>query len=266
VDDVDALVGLAEEVAREAGSLLHEGLHGQRSMIATKTSRTDMVTEMDRASEALIVERLLGSRPDDGILAEEGSARDGTSGVRWVIDPLDGTTNYLYGHPTYSVSIAAEVDGEVVAGVVGDPSLGEYFTATKGGGAFLNGSPVDHSGKDDLSTALVATGFAYVRDLRARQAEVLVAVLPTVRDIRRAGAASLDLCWVACGRLDGYYEISLQPWDVAAGILVASEAGAFVSGVDGGPPSAASVLAAAPGVAPALLRLLADAGAPGLLT
>jgi myo-inositol-1(or 4)-monophosphatase len=265
VDDVDALARLAEDVAREAGALLHAALHGQRSMVTTKTSGTDMVTEMDRASEALIVERLLAARPDDAILAEEGSARDGTSGVRWVIDPLDGTTNYLYGHPTYSVSIAAEVDGEVVAGVVGDPSLGEYFTATKGGGAFLNGRPVTHSGKDDLSTALVGTGFAYVRALRARQAEVLVAVLPAVRDIRRAGAASLDLCWVGCGRLDGYYEVSLQPWDVAAGILIAAEAGALVSGVDGGPPSAASVLAAAPAVAPALLRLLAGAGAPGLL-
>jgi myo-inositol-1(or 4)-monophosphatase len=261
VHDLAAVAELAERVAREAGALLHQRLRWHRNEVTTKTSTTDMVTEMDHAAEELIVQRLLAARPDDGVLAEEGAERAGTSGVRWVIDPLDGTTNYLYGHPRYSVSIAAEVDGDVTVGVVADPSLDEVFTATKGGGAFLNGEPVGHSGKTDLETALVATGFSYLEDRRARQATVLTQVLPSVRDLRRHGVASLDLCWVACGRLDGYYEVGLQPWDVAAGALIATEAGAFVCGVDGGPPTAASVMAAAPGVGPDLLTLLRRAGA-----
>ena len=244
-------------MGRAAGALLLDGLGGHHTAISTKTSRTDMVSEMDRAAEALIVDQLLAARPDDAILAEEGSARDGTTDVRWVIDPLDGTTNYLYAHPRWSVSIAAEVRGQVVAGVVADPSVDEVFTATLGGGAFCNGAPIHQSGKDDLATALVGTGFAYLRERRAEQAAALTSVLPTVRDIRRSGVASLDLCWVACGRLDAYYEIGLQPWDVAAGALIAAEAGAAVSGAHGGPPSGASVLAAAPGIAGPLLSLLA---------
>jgi myo-inositol-1(or 4)-monophosphatase len=259
--DLDALARLAEDAARAAGDLLREGLTTRRVTVATKTSATDMVTEMDNAAEELIIERLLAVRPDDSVLAEEGGGRTGTSSVRWVIDPLDGTTNYLYGHPRYSVSIAAEVNDEVTVGVVGDPSLEEVFTAVKGGGAYVNGRRIEHSGHAQLATALVGTGFSYVAEQRWRQAQVLRLVLPAVRDVRRAGVASLDLCWVACGRLDGYYEVGLQPWDVAAGILIAAEAGALVSGVDGGPPSAASVLAAAPELAPALLRLLSEAGA-----
>ena len=260
--DLDALAALAEDAARAAADLLRTGAAQRLVGVATKTSATDMVTEMDRLAERLIVEHLLGVRPDDSVLAEEGSGREGSSAVRWVIDPLDGTTDYLYGHPQYAVSIAAEVDGEVAVGVVAHPSLDEVFTAVKGGGAFVNGERITHSGHADLATALIATGFSYVAEQRARQAAVLGHVLPAVRDIRRHGAASLDLCWVACGRVDGYYEVGLQPWDVAAGVLVASEAGALVSGVDGGPPSAASVLAAAPELAPALLALLAAAGAP----
>ena len=250
------LVALAEKAARAAGAVLLDGLGQAHGGIATKTSTTDMVSEMDRAAEALIVEQLLGARPDDAILAEEGSSRPGTSGVRWVIDPLDGTTNYLYGHPRWSVSVAAEVDGAVVAGVVADPSVDEVFTAWKGGGAWCNGRPIRCSDKSELATALVGTGFAYLRDRRAEQAQALLRVLPAVRDIRRSGVASLDLCWVACGRLDGYYEIGLQPWDVAAGAVIAAEAGAWVSGVGGGPPSGESVLAASPAVAPLLMDLL----------
>ncbi|MGH9222607.1 MAG: inositol monophosphatase family protein [Acidimicrobiales bacterium] len=256
--DPTALVELAEKAARAAGAMLLDGLGRAHQSVDTKTSLTDMVSEMDRAAENLIVEQLLAARPDDAILAEEGSSRDGTSDVRWVIDPLDGTTNYLYGHPRWSVSIAADVGGQVAAGVVADPSVDEVFTATLGGGAWCNGRPIRHSGKDDLATSLIGTGFAYLRDRRAEQAAALTAVLPRVRDIRRSGVASLDLCWVACGRLDGYYEIGLQPWDVAAGALIAAEAGAAVSGAHGGPPSGASVLAAAPGLAPALLDLLAS--------
>jgi myo-inositol-1(or 4)-monophosphatase len=262
VEDLAALTRLAEDVAGAAADLLRRGLDRGRDGVTTKTSDTDMVTEMDRAAEELIVERLLAARPDDSILAEEGTGRDGTSSVRWVIDPLDGTTNYLYGHLRYGVSIAAEVEGQAAVGVVADPSLHEVFTAHRGGGAFLNGKPISHTGQDDLATALLATGFSYVAEQRARQAEVLTRVLPAVRDIRRHGSAALDLCWVACGRVDGYYEVGLQPWDIAAGVLIAAEAGALVCGVDGGPPSPASVLAAAPQLGDALLRLLAGAGGP----
>ncbi|MFP5316989.1 MAG: inositol monophosphatase family protein [Acidimicrobiia bacterium] len=263
--DPSELAALAEAVAREAGTMLLDGQVGTRSMIATKTSATDMVSEMDHAAEALIIERLLAARPGDGILGEEGGERRGTSGVRWVVDPLDGTTNYLYGQPAWSVSIAAEVDGTGVAGVVYDPSHGECFTAAAGAGAYLNGEPIAPSGADDLSSALVATGFAYDAGRRARQAHVLTHVLPRVRDIRRYGAASLDLCWVACGRQDGYYEVGLQPWDVAAGAVIAAESGAMVCGVDGGPPGGPSILTAAPGLALTLLGLLKMADAAGSL-
>ena len=253
------LVALAARAARAAGAVLLDGLGRAHQSVGTKTSGTDMVSEMDRAAEALIVGQLLAARPDDAILAEEGSSRPGTSGVRWVIDPLDGTTNYLYGHPRWAVSIAAEVAGRVEVGVVADPSVDEVFTAWLGGGAWCNGRPIRNSGKDELATALVGTGFAYIPERRAEQAQMVATVIPRVRDIRRSGVASLDLCWVACGRLDGYYEIGLQPWDVAAGALIASEAGAAVSGAHGGPPSGASVLAAAPDLAPLLLELLASA-------
>jgi len=236
--DVDrsALLDLAEAVARAAGELLLAGISGVRVDVSTKTSGTDMVSEMDRASEALIVEGILASRPDDAILGEEGASREGTSGVRWVIDPLDGTTNYLYRHPTWAVSVGVEVDGRVEVGVVAAPGLGETFTAVRGQGAWLNGSPVAVTGEVDLARALVGTGFGYLAGRRARQADVLPHLLPLVRDIRRNGVASLDLCWVACGRLDGYFEAGGQPWDVAAGLLIATEAGAVACSLDGGPP------------------------------
>ncbi|MGH9190283.1 MAG: inositol monophosphatase family protein [Acidimicrobiales bacterium] len=255
------LLALAVRLAGQAGDLLLAGVGERRRDVATKTSGTDMVTDMDRAAEALIVQGIRAARPHDAILGEEGADRAGTSGVRWVIDPLDGTTNYLYGHPSYAVSVAAEVDGDGLVGVVVDPSHGEVFAATAGGGATCNGRPITTSGACDLSLSLVGTGFSYLADVRARQALVLTHILPAVRDIRRNGAASLDLCWVACGRLDAYYEVSLQPWDVAAGLLIAREAGAFTAGVNGGPPSAASVLAASPALEGPLTALMAEAEA-----
>ncbi|MDQ4070619.1 MAG: inositol monophosphatase [Actinomycetota bacterium] len=259
------LLDLAETVARKAGDLLLEGADGLRVDVATKTSGTDMVTEMDQASEALIVEGILNARPDDAVLGEESGGHEGTSGVRWVIDPLDGTTNYLYRHPVWAVSVAAEVDGRVEVGVVASPGLQETFTAVRGKGAWLNGDPVAVSDAGDLATALVGTGFAYSASRRAAQATVLPHLLPVVRDIRRYGVASLDLCWVACGRLDGYFEAGGQPWDVAAGLLIAAEAGAVARGLDGGPVSPESVMVAAPGVAPALFELLIRAGAADAL-
>jgi myo-inositol-1(or 4)-monophosphatase len=256
--DPEELRALAERVTRSAGELLRQGLEVARIEIGTKTSGTDMVTEMDRASEVLIEAELLGARPDDGILGEEGASRAGTSGVRWVVDPLDGTTNYLYGFPGFNVSVAAEVGGRTIAGAVYDVVRDELFSAHEGGGATRDGAPIAPSPAVDLALALVGTGFSYDPARRRRQAEVLVEVLPQVRDIRRQGAAALDLCSVACGRLDAYYEQGLAPWDLAAGGLVATEAGAVVTDLMGGPPRADSVLAASPGIAHGLLDLLAS--------
>jgi myo-inositol-1(or 4)-monophosphatase len=255
------LLELAQRVATEAGELLLAGVDDLRVDVTTKTSGTDMVSEMDRASELLIVKGILAARPDDAILGEETGAREGTSGVRWVIDPLDGTTNYLYRHPTWAVSVGVEVDGVTQVGVVAVPGHHEVFTAVRGQGARLNGDPIAVTGETDLASALIGTGFGYGAGRRGRQSEVLPHLLPVVRDIRRNGVASLDLCWVACGRLDGYFEAGGQPWDVAAGLLIATEAGAVVSGLDGGPVAPDSVMAAAPGVAGALFELLLRAGA-----
>jgi len=249
-------VGLAE---RASSLLLEAGTHPS-SGVDTKTTATDLVSDADRASEELIVSGILAARPDDAILAEEGVARPGTSGVRWVIDPLDGTTNYLYGLPAWVVSIAAEVDGVVEVGVVADPSHREVYSAVRGGGACRDGVPISVSGAADLGRSLIGTGFAYRSGRRAEQALALPVLLPAVRDIRRMGAAALDLCLGACGRLDGYFETGLQPWDMAAGVLIASEAGATVCGYDGGAPSTASVVAATPGIAADLLARLAAAG------
>jgi myo-inositol-1(or 4)-monophosphatase len=259
--DRTALRLLAEAVARETGALLHDGLDRARLHVGTKSTGTDMVTEMDRAAEAHIVQRLLTARPDDGVLGEEGTDRAGTSGVRWVVDPLDGTTNYLYGLPGFNVSIGAEVDGEAVAGAVFDVIRGELFSATLGGGATRDGAPIRHSAADDLALALVATGFSYDSERRRRQAQVLVEVLPRVRDVRRFGAAAVDLCSVACGRVDAYYEKGLAPWDLAAGGLIASEAGAVVTDIGGGPALAGAVVAAGPAIHEPLRALLERAGA-----
>ncbi len=263
--DLTALVELAVGLATDAGALLLDGRASVQADIATKTSATDMVTDMDRASEALIVEGLIRARPDDGILAEEGSSRDGSTGVRWVIDPLDGTTNYLYGHPTFAVSIAAEFDGHTVVGVVAAPAHDEMFRTVVGGGAFATGGRsfgegrrLAVSGATDLATCLVATGFSYVAERRTTQGRLLSRVLPLVRDVRRLGAAALDLCWVACGRVDAYYEAGLQPWDLAAGALIAAEAGAGVVGLDGPVPGSGSVLAATPALIDPLRNLLVD--------
>ena len=264
--DPRELLRLALDLAGQASTLLLEAQRHPNTGLDTKTSVNDMVSDADRASEALIVSGILAARPDDAILAEEGAARAGTSGVRWVIDPLDGTTNYLYGIPAWVVSIAAEVDGVVEVGVVADPSHGEVFSAVRGeangegSGAWCNGVPISVSGATVLATSLIGTGFAYRSARRAEQALALPRLLPAVRDVRRLGAAALDLCLVACGRLDGYFETGLQPWDMAAGVLIAAMAGAVVCGYDGGPPSTASVVASAPGISAGLLATLAAAG------
>ncbi len=257
--DPAALLDLAVAVAREAGELVYERRRAvtRMAVTATKSTPTDIVTESDTAAESLIKDRLLAARPDDAVLAEEGGPSRGASGVRWVIDPIDGTVNYLYGIPLYAVSIAAQVDGQTVAGVVHNPVSGETWTATRGGGAYLDGERVQESGCERLDLALVATGFGYDATRRQRQADVLRQIMPSIRDIRRAGAASLDLCWVAMGRLDAFYERGLAPWDVAAGGLVAEEAGAVVGGLHGAPAGEALVIAAGPALFGALHDLLA---------
>lgn len=217
-----------------------------------KSTRTDMVSDADRDAEAVIEGILLSERPTDGLLAEEGARSDAASGRRWVVDPLDGTTNYLYGFPAWAVSIALE-DGDAGAvGVVFDPLHDEMFTAVRGEGALLNGEPIEVSGRETLDRALVATGFGYDADRRALQASVLARVLPAVRDIRRAGAAALDLCMVAAGRVDGYWERGLQPWDWAAGSLIVREAGGEVIELEDEPTG---LVAASPDIAKALAEL-----------
>ena len=199
-----------------------------------------MVSDADREAEELIYGLLAAERPDDGVLAEEGSSREGTSGRRWVVDPLDGTTNFLYGFPAWAVSVGLEdSDGGLVA-VVLDPSRAELFSAVRSQGARLNSAPMEVREAPPLDRALVATDFAYGSARRAEQADVLRRVLPSVRDVRRAGAATLDLAWVAAGRLDGYYERGLKPWDWAAGRLLVVEAGGVVTDLPGEPAGLAA--------------------------
>lgn len=258
--DPRELLALAVRLAEEAGALLADGLD-TAEVLATKSTITDMVSTMDGRAERHVVDGIRGVRADDAILGEEGTSLPGTSGVQWVIDPLDGTTNYLYAIPFYGVSIAAAVDGITVAGAVVDPSRQETFAATLGGGATRNGSRIWCNQTRELGTALVGTGFSYSPERRARQAAVVSAVLPRARDVRRFGAAALDLCWVACGRLDAYFEKGLAPWDLAAGALIAAEAGAALGDLEGGPPSPAFVLASAPGLHDELTTLLTSTDA-----
>lgn len=224
----DELEALAVHVAREAGELLLARFGGPARGVASKTSDTDMVSDSDRDAEALIVQSILRERPHDGILGEEHGERTGTSGVRWIVDPLDGTTNYLYGVPQWCVSIAAEDSEGVAVGVVHDPCRSETFSAARAGGSRLNGEPIRVNACGDLAVALVATGFGYDAVERAAQGALAARVLPRARDIRRFGAAALDLAWVACGRVDAYYEgyeAPMNAWDVAAGLLLVREAG-----------------------------------------
>jgi myo-inositol-1(or 4)-monophosphatase len=261
--DPGVLLDLAVDVAHEAGGVVRDRRNAVEriTVSATKSSPTDVVTESDTAAEALIRQRLLAARPGDSLLGEEGASVTGRSGVAWVVDPIDGTVNYLYDIPQYAVSIAAQIDGRTVAGVVHNPATGQTWTATRGGGARLDGRPIRESGCDRLDRALVATGFGYDAARRAGQAEVLRNVLPRVRDIRRLGAASLDLCGVGTGWFDAFYERGLAAWDLAAGALVAEEAGVVVGGFDGAPAGPDLVIAAGPALFPALHDLLASLGA-----
>lgn len=260
------LLELALEAACRAGELLRDGRPADLAVAATKSSPIDIVTEMDIAAEKLITGLISEHRPDDGFLGEEGASSEGTSGIRWVIDPLDGTVNYLYDLPTWAVSVAAEQDGEAVVGVVAAPMRGETYHAVRGGGAWATGGwagerRLSCRPAPPLDQSLVSTGFNYVSDVRAHQAEVAAKLIPLLRDIRRSGSAAVDLCDVAAGRLDGYYERGLNAWDVAAGDLIAREAGALTGGRPGERPARHLTVAATPGVFEPLQRLLEDFGA-----
>jgi myo-inositol-1(or 4)-monophosphatase len=273
--DLAALEALATQVAVAAGRLVVDERPRLVEASATKSSPTDIVTVMDTRAEELIRGLLLAARPADAFLGEEGNDHRGTSGITWVVDPIDGTVNYLYDIPAYAVSVAAvagdpKTPGEwqVLAGAVADPALRRVYHGALGGGAYERGwdeladpagAPLRVGSVDALSGALVGTGFGYTPQRRTEQGRILLALLPQVRDIRRIGSAALDLCSVACGRLDAFYEAGLNSWDMAAGWLLVTEAGGVVSGSHGGPPSAALTVAGNPTVQAELLSVL-DAG------
>lgn len=262
VDQLKAeLLELALEAAHRAGALLHDGRPDDLEVSSTKSSSVDVVTEMDLASEKLITGYLAEHRPDDAFLGEEGASSAGTSGVRWIVDPLDGTVNYLYGLPGWAVSVAAEFEGETIVGVVESPPRRETFRAALGHGAFCNARQLRCRPSPPLDQALVATGFNYVAERRAAQAELVRRLIPRVRDIRRSGSAAVDLCDVAAGRLDAFYERGLHAWDLAAGDLIAREAGARTGGRPGLAPDNELALAASPGVFEILQPLLDRLGA-----
>ncbi|HVW43395.1 MAG TPA: inositol monophosphatase family protein [Amycolatopsis sp.] len=259
-----ALKDTAVLVAREAADLVRDArssmLAGESVHVDTKTTDTDVVTAVDRASEQLIRRRLAELRPGDEVLGEEEGGAAG-AGVTWVVDPIDGTVNFLYGSPVFAVSVGAQVDGVSVAGAVVEPVGGRCWTAVRGEGAWLDGRPLRVSAPARLDLALIATGFAYQSQRRERQARVIAALLPRVRDIRRPGAASLDLCAVAAGWCDGYVEHGLHRWDWAAGALLAAEAGAVVH-LPGEDPDLGqdATLVAAPAIAEELRATLVAAG------
>jgi myo-inositol-1(or 4)-monophosphatase len=260
-DLLDELVDIARRAAQEAGALLADQRPSELEVTA-KSSPTDVVTQMDRAAEDLLAATILRARPGDGILGEEGGERPGSTAVRWIVDPLDGTTNYLYGLPLWSVSVGVEVSGVAAVGAVCAPEWSVTYLAARGRGAWQESESgrrtLRASSATDLSHSLLSTGFGYDSEQRRRQALELVEIAPRVRDVRRLGSAAIDLCWVAAGHTDAYVESRLHPWDVAAGALIAREAGAVVIG-DADPVRAPYVMASAPGISDALVSLLASA-------
>lgn len=247
-DDIADLMSVAARLATETGELIREGRAHAR-VAGTKSATADIVTQMDLAAESHLASRLAQWRPRDGLLGEEGAAVASTSGITWIVDPIDGTVNYLYGLPHYAVSVAA-VRGEPVpgrwtalAGAVHDGS-GTLWTAGRGHGAWRDGERLVRAGGPALEGTLLATGFQYIAARRQAQGRIVAQLLPRVRDIRRLGAASVDLCLVAAGELDAYYEHGLNPWDFAAGALICQEAGVRVGSVDGGEPTSQLLIAA----------------------
>jgi myo-inositol-1(or 4)-monophosphatase len=250
------LLALAEATAREAGAGLRVAFARTDLEVSAKSTPTDPVSEADHAAEALIRERLTAARPEDGILGEEEGDAAGTSGVRWVVDPLDGTVNFLFGIPQWCVSIACEDADGAIAGVIYDPMRDELWSALRDGPARQDGAEIRGSRQDDLSHALFATGFGYDADVRAGQGAQIARVLPAVRDIRRIGSAALDLAWTAAGRYDVYYERGPKAWDLAAGALMCERAGLEVRMLDATPQLPSGVLVAPPALMDPVLALL----------
>jgi myo-inositol-1(or 4)-monophosphatase len=251
-----ALLEVARVAARAAADELLGRFGHRQPGIQTKSSPTDPVSEADLAAEDAIRRVLAERRPGDAILGEEGGQTDGSGDLRWVIDPLDGTVNFLFGVPQFAVSVACEDRDGALVGVVLDPVRDECFSATRTGDPRLNGRPISASDRGQLSTALVATGFAYDAEDRARQAQVITRILPRVRDIRRAGAAAIDLAWCACGRYDAYFERGLKRWDYAAGALIAARAGLAVRTLEAGADGPAGLLVTPPALVDELERLV----------
>jgi myo-inositol-1(or 4)-monophosphatase len=258
----DELLALAVDVARRAGGLLLERFQaGREPALASKSTPTDLVSEADLASERLIRDTLAEARPTDGFLGEEGGGEEGSSGLTWIVDPLDGTVNFLFGIPQWCVSVAAADEHGSLTGAIFDPCRGELFAASRDGVALLNDAPIALSERArlasaELASAMVATGFAYDADVRAAQAEILARLIPRVRDIRRFGSAALDLAWTACGRYDAYFERTTKPWDIAAGTLVCERVGLTVRELPEHERLPLGVLAAVPALAGPLLELV----------
>lgn len=265
VPEPASLLTTAMQAARTAVALVHEGRPDSLE-VDTKSSATDHVTQMDLLAEDTIRSVISQARPGDAVLGEEHGGVIDHDGVTWIVDPIDGTTNYLYDHPGYAVSIAAWVGGVPTVGVVADPTHARSYWAVRGGGSFCGSTSFNRASRLELAEPapldemLVATGFGYDRDQRARQGRVVAALLPRIRDIRRMGAAAVDLCSVAAGRVDAFYEAGLSIWDLAAGSLVASEAGAAVESIEGGPVVPGSVLVAHPDRIAELRAVLVDCG------
>jgi myo-inositol-1(or 4)-monophosphatase len=254
LDDERELLEVALEAAHAAARELRARF-GSPTGVRTKSSPTDLVSDADVAAEHAIRAVLARRRPGDTVVGEEGGTV-GDGGLRWYVDPLDGTINYLMGIPVFAVSVACEDGDGTIAGVVLDPVRDECFAATRTGEATLNGQPIRGSSETEISQTMVATGFSYEAPIRARQGEVLARLLPRVRDIRRAGAAAIDLVWCACGRFDAFYERGLNPWDFAAGALVAVRAGLEVRTLPARGPDAAGPVCAPPAVIDELVRLI----------
>jgi myo-inositol-1(or 4)-monophosphatase len=251
------LLELAVEASRAAGGLLLERFSsGEQHGVVSKSTPTDLVSEADLAAERAIRELLASRRPQDGFLGEEGGEQPGSSGLRWVVDPLDGTINFLFGIPQWCVSVAVEDSDGSLAGAIFDPNRDELFTAVRGGQARLNGEPVTSSDRRDLATAMVATGLAYDANVRAAQALVLARVAPLVRDVRRFGSAALDLAWTAMGRYDAYFERTVKRWDIAAGTLICECAGLSVRELPVYENLPWGILVASPAMAGELLELV----------
>lgn len=262
--DAHEILKLARSIAHRAGEILLEGRPDAPRMNAvatsTKTSPTDIVTERDVASEKAIVEAIQAARPGDGIIGEEGANHPSTTGLTWICDPLDGTINYMYGSPNWAVSIAVADELGTLVGVVYSPCVGVEYWAVRGEGAFredLDGVVhLPQIADTTLDQALFATGFGYKASRRKQQIRVMSEVLPQIRDIRRKGSAALDVCMVASGVVNGYFERGTHPWDVAAGALIARETGAIVSGLHGKPEGEPMVVVAPPNVHASIVALL----------